>query len=60
MFSNIYINMVFDDLGISHAFPVIENFWNNTIEVFYNRQRRHSSIGYQAPLAYDATYLKAA
>jgi putative transposase len=30
------------------------------IEVFYNRQRRHSSIGYQAPLAYDATYLKAA
>lgn len=30
------------------------------IEVFYNRQRRHSTIGYQAPLAYDVTYLKAA
>ena len=30
------------------------------IEVFYNRQRRHSSIGYQAPLAYDAAYHKAA
>ena len=30
------------------------------VEVFYNRQRRHSSIGYQAPLTYDATYLKAA
>ena len=30
------------------------------IEVFYNRQRRHSTIGYQAPLAYDAVYLKAA
>lgn len=23
------------------------------IEVFYNRQRRHSTIGYQAPLAYE-------
>lgn len=30
------------------------------IEVFYNRQRRHSTIGYQAPLAYDTAYLKAA
>ena len=30
------------------------------IEVFYNRQRRHSSIGYQAPLAFDAAYRKAA
>ena len=30
------------------------------IEVFYNRQRRHSSIGYQAPLAYEETYLNAA
>ena len=24
------------------------------IEVFYNRQRRHSTIGYQTPLAYEA------
>lgn len=30
------------------------------IEVFYNRQRRHSSIGYQAPLEYDAAYRQAA
>ena len=30
------------------------------IEVFYNRQRRHSSIGYQAPLAYEVNHLKAA
>ncbi|MCU7806156.1 MAG: IS3 family transposase [Candidatus Thiodiazotropha sp. (ex Lucinoma borealis)] len=26
------------------------------IEVFYNRQRRHSTIGYQAPLGYDKAY----
>ena len=24
------------------------------MEVFYNRQRRHSSIGYQAPLPFEA------
>lgn len=30
------------------------------IEVFYNRQRRHSSIGYQAPATYDEQALKAA
>ena len=24
------------------------------IEVFYNRQRRHSSIGYEAPLPFEA------
>jgi hypothetical protein len=30
------------------------------IEMFYNRQRRHSSIGYQAPLPYDAAYSQAA
>ncbi|MEJ2620632.1 MAG: IS3 family transposase, partial [Candidatus Thiodiazotropha sp.] len=26
------------------------------IEVFYNRQRRHSTIGYQTPLDYDKAY----
>ena len=26
------------------------------IEVFYNRQRRHSTIGYQTPLNYDKAY----
>ena len=25
------------------------------MEVFYNRQRRHSSIGYEAPLPFEAT-----
>lgn len=30
------------------------------IEVFYNRQRRHSSLGYQTPFAYDGAYQKAA
>jgi putative transposase len=30
------------------------------IEVFYNRQRRHSSIGYQTPAHYEAQYQKAA
>jgi transposase InsO family protein len=24
------------------------------MEVFYNRQRRHSSIGYEAPLPFEA------
>ena len=27
------------------------------IEVFYNRQRLHSSLGYRSPLAYEADYL---
>jgi putative transposase len=27
------------------------------IEVFYNRQRLHSSLGYYSPLAYEADYL---
>ncbi|MEJ2612077.1 MAG: IS3 family transposase, partial [Candidatus Thiodiazotropha sp.] len=26
------------------------------IEVFYNRQRRHSTIGYQTPSDYDKAY----
>jgi transposase InsO family protein len=26
------------------------------IEVFYNRQRRHSTIGYLAPLGYEQTH----
>jgi len=30
------------------------------IEVFYNRQRRHSSIGYQAPANYEARHSKSA
>ena len=30
------------------------------IEVFYNRQRRHSTIGYQTPLGYDKAYRKVA
>ncbi|MCU7904582.1 MAG: IS3 family transposase [Candidatus Thiodiazotropha sp. (ex Epidulcina cf. delphinae)] len=30
------------------------------IEVFYNRRRRHSTIGYQTPLGYDKTYRKVA
>jgi len=30
------------------------------IEVFYNRQRTHSTIGYQAPLAYEVEFQKAA
>jgi putative transposase len=30
------------------------------IEVFYNRQRRHSSIGYQTPAHYEAQHQKAA
>jgi len=27
------------------------------LEVFYNRQRLHSSLGYRSPLAYEANYL---
>lgn len=27
------------------------------IEVFYDRQRLHSSLGYRSPLAYEADYL---
>jgi transposase InsO family protein len=30
------------------------------IEVFYNRQRKHSTIGYIAPMEYDEAYTKAA
>jgi len=30
------------------------------IEVFYNRQRRHSAIGYLSPAVYEAEYQKAA
>jgi len=30
------------------------------IEVFYNRQRKHSTIGYIAPMEYDEAYKKAA
>lgn len=30
------------------------------IEVFYNRQRRHSAIGYLSPAAYEANHQKAA
>jgi len=30
------------------------------IEVFYNRQRRHSTIGYQTPLDYETAYRKVA
>lgn len=30
------------------------------IEVFYNRQRRHSSIGYLSPAVYEAAYQKVA
>lgn len=30
------------------------------IEVFYNRQRRHSAIGYLSPAVYEAAYQKAA
>lgn len=30
------------------------------IEVFYNRQRRHSSLGYQTPAHYEAQYQNAA
>jgi len=26
------------------------------MEAFYNRQRRHSSINYEAPLAFEAMY----
>ena len=26
------------------------------IESFYNRRRRHSSLGYLSPLAYEASY----
>jgi len=29
-------------------------------EVFYNRQRRHSAVGYLSPAAYEAAYQKAA
>jgi hypothetical protein len=28
----------------------------NYIEVFYNRQRRHSALNYEAPLAFEAMY----
>ncbi len=30
------------------------------IEVFYNRRRKHSTIGYVAPMEYDEAYRKAA
>ena len=30
------------------------------IEVFYNRHRRHSTIGYQTPMGYDEAYRKVA
>ncbi len=30
------------------------------IEVFYNRQRRHSTIGYQTPLGYEKASRKVA
>jgi transposase InsO family protein len=26
------------------------------MEVFYNRQRRHSALNYEAPLAFEAMY----
>lgn len=30
------------------------------LEVFYNRQRRHSAIGYQTPVGYEKQYRKIA
>jgi transposase InsO family protein len=30
------------------------------IEVFYNKQRRHSSIGYKAPVAFEEELMLAA
>ena len=26
------------------------------IEIFYNRQRRHSGLGYRTPIEYELTY----
>ncbi|EPZ44742.1 MULTISPECIES: hypothetical protein [Alicyclobacillus] len=42
-----------------HNHPVSDNVLNQTyraIELWYNRQRIHSSIDYKTPAQYQATY----
>ena len=59
----------FGSVGDALDNAIIESFWSSTqieladaifeyIEIFYNRQRRNSQLGYHTPIEFELTYEK--
>jgi transposase InsO family protein len=48
------ISALFPDLQAGAIFPIPPHFYGlQYVEVFYNRQRRHSTLEYLSPIAFE-------
>lgn len=45
-------------MAFQHAGVELIRLFVDELEIFYNRQRRHSQLGYEAPIIYDLAHEK--
>ena len=53
-FSTLKMELIYQTVYLSREEAMTDIFFY--IEGFYNRQRRHSALGYVSPQAYEASY----